>query len=316
MPCILCGGDAHDTVSSRDRRGKPLTTKLCLGCGLVFNDPIPGDEALRGFYAERYRLDYKGSARPRPRQILRNFRRAERFLKRHAERFAGTRLLDVGAGSGEFLFLARRLGCTVRGIEPSRAYAAHCREELGLDVTTADIEPGRFPAASFERIRLHHVLEHLNDPVRGLAILAEWLTADGLLHVEVPDIEGYARLKSRGNLFHYGHIFNFNLHTLRAAAGLAGLAEHGAGARSHAQAVGGFFARGAAWERARVRCPDNAAGVKAALAGHYAGTLGSRPRTAWPARCLSRMEESWSAWRLGGAREIGEHIAARSAGSR
>ena len=153
----------------------------------------------------------KGAARPRRRQILRNFRRVAEHIRTYRDVLIPARkVLDVGAGSGEFACLMRELGKEVTGIEPNAGYAAYCRDDLGLDVRTAHLAPHLFDAAEFDLIRLNHVLEHLNDPVKYLAMIAGWLKPGGVLYVEVPNIEVYCRTKSRGNMFHYGHIWNFN----------------------------------------------------------------------------------------------------------
>ena len=95
--CQLCGRDEFETVSEKDRHGKPLRTVLCLGCGGVTNDPIPTDAELDAFYRSDYRSDYKGVAEPRMRQILRNFGRMERHMATDAGFYRGRRrCLDLG----------------------------------------------------------------------------------------------------------------------------------------------------------------------------------------------------------------------------
>ena len=57
--CPLCGSAEAAVAGLRDRQGRPLTTLLCLGCGLYRSDPLPSEEQLRAFYATQYRLEYK-----------------------------------------------------------------------------------------------------------------------------------------------------------------------------------------------------------------------------------------------------------------
>ena len=74
--------------------------------GLVRNDPVPNDAELAQFYSADYRIAYKGAAKPRRRQTLRNFRRVAVHLRTYGDVLdAPTHVLDVGAGSGEFLWL-------------------------------------------------------------------------------------------------------------------------------------------------------------------------------------------------------------------
>jgi SAM-dependent methyltransferase len=269
--CILCGGEHAEIVSTRDRRRRPLTSMLCTDCGLICNSPIPTDAEVEAFYRDAYRLEYKGAAVPSRRQIVRNFKRVLSFFQRNAQLFANARTcLDVGAGSGEFMYFAKSLGMEAKGIEPNKGYAAYARESLDLDVDTASIQDTDYPERGADLIRLNHVLEHLNRPVESLKALSRWLANDGLIYIEVPNIERYARGKSRGNIFHFGHVFNFSPWTLRACAGLAGLEEVESVRVARAGSTGTFFRKGRTWTAEEARNPENAASVAEMLRRHYA----------------------------------------------
>ncbi len=271
--CILCGSAESRIASDLDRHRKPLSSRVCLGCGLVFNDPVPDDAELADFYTNRYRVEYKGAYHPRGRQIVRNFHRAREHVERFADVISPAKtILDIGAGSGEFLFAVTSGAESAIGIEPNKGYADYCRTRLGLDVRTDSLRPDLFDEARFDLIRLNHVLEHMNDPVRSLAMIARFLKPDGVFYVEVPNIEAYAVMKSRGNIFHYGHIFNFNPWTLRAAAGLAGLEEVGATSERCSGTTGVFFRKsGRTLTAEQVRNAGNAEHVAALLEDHFKG---------------------------------------------
>ena len=202
-----------------------------------------------------------------------------------------------------------QLGKTVTGIEPNVGYAAYCREELGLEVRTAHLAHDLFPPGQFDLIRMNHVLEHLNNPVKYLGEIASWLAPDGLLYVEVPNIETYCRDKSRGRMFHYAHIFNFNPWTLRACAGLAGLAEAPETAQRSAGTTGAFFRQDAAAGPTKVENPRNAHNVRALIRGHYEGAF-SKGKVTKPIRKLvPRIEETLTGLALGSPASIGESVA-------
>lgn len=303
----------HRTVSETDRRGKPLKTVVCMETGLVRNDPVPGDEELARFYAEDYRKDYKSSETPRRRQILRNFRRVAAHVSQFSDVLdQASDVLDVGAGSGEFAYLMTQRGKSVIGIEPNRGYAEYCRGDLGLDIRTAHLEGDLFEAGKFDLIRLNHVLEHLNDPVRYLAMIGAWLRPDGMLYVEVPNIETYCREKSRGNMFHYGHIWNFNPWTLRAAAGLAGLAEVQATVERSADTTGVFLQRSdAAGRDDTPQNPENGEKVLEMIQRHYAGGF-VKGKAAKPfAKMGARIEETLTGAFMGSPAAIGTKVAKR-----
>jgi 2-polyprenyl-3-methyl-5-hydroxy-6-metoxy-1,4-benzoquinol methylase len=301
----------HEAVSDTDRRGNPLRTVICMETGLVRNDPVPDDAELATFYAEEYRNAYKGASKPRRRQALRNFRRTANYIRTFRDVLdPATRVLDVGAGSGEFAFLMTRLGKTVTGIEPNVGYAAYCRDELGLDVRTAHISSDLFAPGQFDLIRMNHVLEHLNDPTRYLDEVARWLAPGGLLYVEVPNIEAYCRSKSRGRMFHYAHVFNFNPWTLRACARLAGLTEAPETAQRSAGTTGVFFRREAAAARpTTTENPENARHVREMIRAHYAGAFEKRKVTKPIVKLAYRAEETLTGLALGSPSAIGESMA-------
>jgi SAM-dependent methyltransferase len=272
--CQLCLSSDFETVSDADRHGQPLRTVLCRGCGSITNDPIPDEAELAEFYRSQYRVEYKGAAEPRMRQIWRNFSRVRDHMRDNRQFYSDRRsCLDLGSGSGEFMFLAREIGIDCIGIEPNTAYANYSREKLGLNILVQAIEDTSFPAGKFDLIRLSHVLEHMSDPVRSLATLRNWLADDGLLYIEVPNIRAEAAQKMRGKLFHYGHIFNFSPPTLRAAAALAGLELHPDSRRRHADMTLGFFMKGRAITHAQAANPENARVMAEAMRSHRARLL-------------------------------------------
>ncbi len=310
MSCLLCGSAESEIISEKDRHGQPLTTRVCQGCGLVCNDPIPDDETLSQFYAENYRVAYKGAAEPRKRQVLRNFRR----IRDHISRFQdiidpANNVLDVGAGSGEFLFSMKNAGKNAVGLEPNREYAEYCRQILGLEVETAEITADLFGDQHFDLIRLNHVLEHMNDPVGKLAMISELLSDKGVLYVEVPNIEIYAKTKSRGNMFHFGHIFNFNPWTLRAAAKLAGLNEDlRSQQRCHAT-TGLFLVKGPARDTmAAAANADNVHQVMKAIKSHYQDSATAARITKLRTKLVKRVEETITSRRYNTMQDIGKAV--------
>ncbi len=158
------------------------------------------------------------------------------------------------------------------------------------------------------------MLEHLNDPVKYLAMIRDWLATEGVLYVEVPNIEEDCRVKSRGNLFHYGHIWNFNPWTLRAVAGLAGLEELDATGERSAGTTGVVFRSGPVRAAADFVNAENAARVRNMIARHYAGDFREGKVMKPLIKLTARIEEVASSLFAGTPREIGEK-AARSLGA-
>lgn len=268
---MFCGGHRVETVSEKDRHGAALRTVLCLGCGMLRNDPVPSAEDLATFYRTAYRESYKGAAQPRRRQVWRNLERLHRHFVAYADIYKRKGdWLDLGSGSGEFTYLAKRIGARMTAVEPHRGYAAYCNEVLGLSVRNQTLEECDFNGPSFDLIRLSHVLEHMRDSVSALRQLAGWLRPGGVIYIEVPDIERDAHHKMRGRMFHYGHIHNFNPVLLRHVAGLAGLVELPETAARSKGTCGGFFTPGLGGVLDGAALAENGRRMQAAMAAHNA----------------------------------------------
>ena len=222
IPCNLCGGRAVRVLSSRSRSGQPLRTVICLSCGLVWSDPRPHD--AKQFYEEEYRLSYKNAYSPRPKHVLRagkvalsRFEKIDRLLTERKT------VLDVGTGGGEFAYLLQSLGHRVSGVEPNRGYAEYSVKEYGLAVQVGFVQDAVFAPESFDVVTIWHVLEHTEDPGAVLALLRSWVKADGIVVVEVPNVE--ATCQAPGSTFHEAHLYNFNVVSLRRLARKQGLHE-------------------------------------------------------------------------------------------
>jgi len=132
-------------------------------------------------------------------------------------------ILDVGTGGGEFAYLLQSLGHRVSGIEPNKGYADYSIREYGLAVQVGFVQDAAFSPESFDLVTIWHVLEHTEDPGSVLALLRSWLKSDGMLVVEVPNVE--ATCQAPHSTFHEAHLYNFNVVSLRRLARKHGLHE-------------------------------------------------------------------------------------------
>ncbi|SEP49755.1 Methyltransferase domain-containing protein [Methylobacterium sp. ap11] len=225
MACNLCDGTGTLVVAETDRRLKRLRSVACTECGLIRTDPMPTQAELGAYYASAYRAAYQFALGKRPpRHHLNRSRREAAF---RADLLApalrpGARVLDFGSGSGEFLAAARERGATVTGVEPGLSYAAFAREEHGAQVL--DRLDALAPDEVFDVVTVHHVLEHLRDPVDTLERLAARLAPGGVLYAAVPNMA--ATGKPPHERFHFAHVHGFVRETLDRAAARAGLAPH------------------------------------------------------------------------------------------
>jgi 2-polyprenyl-3-methyl-5-hydroxy-6-metoxy-1,4-benzoquinol methylase len=222
-PCVLCGGQDRRVVATVGRGYVPLSTVICVGCGLVSHHPLPDPADVAAFYASKYRVEYKGAWEPKPKHVLRGVRGAVARAKRlGAHLRPGARVLDVGASSGEFTYAMSRLGFKASGVEPNQGYAEFAQRTYGVDLLNAPLQEADFGDGAFDLIALNHVFEHLTDPLEALATFGRWLGPDGLLFLEVPNLLGVR--KQISNIFHYAHIWNFTPQTLLGVVRKGGFA--------------------------------------------------------------------------------------------
>lgn len=96
-------------------------------------------------------------------------------------------LLDVGAGTGDFLIAAKNKDWNIVGVEPS-ALARKRAAAKGLDLKES-LET--LPNEKFAVITLWHVLEHLPDLDYQIQLLKSKLEKEGTLIVAVPNFKSY-----------------------------------------------------------------------------------------------------------------------------
>lgn len=220
IPCNLCGSKIVDTLSLKDKNGDYLRTVICKKCGLIWSDPRPAEEEIKNFYSKQYRKEYKGITKPKKKHVYRDAREAMKRYNYFKEIISrGDSLLDIGAGTGVFIYTMRQLGLNAKGIEPDENHARYAREKIQVPVTTEfaqDIDTEE----SFDIVTLHHVLEHMTNPLWELKKISAILKENGHLIVEVPNAEDIKQ--DPKNRYHKAHIYTFNPETLAALGNRAG----------------------------------------------------------------------------------------------
>ncbi|MBK7975836.1 MAG: methyltransferase domain-containing protein [Deltaproteobacteria bacterium] len=102
----------------------------------------------------------------------------------------GLRVLDVGAGGGGFLGMARGLGAEVTGIEFSSAARAHAVTTYGIELSALPVTDPAWDGRRFDVITVWDLLEHLADPRSFLRRIAELLVPGGRVAITTPAREG------------------------------------------------------------------------------------------------------------------------------
>jgi SAM-dependent methyltransferase len=157
----------------------------CAGCDLVFVSPQPTAEELEHAYSFKagYFINRAGIfAKPSPR-----FTRLTDLM--NAEKDGGA-VLDVGCGTGEFLFCAKLAGLVGIGLDINKD-AVDAALANGLDAIQGKLGDVRYPDGSFDFIRLGDVIEHVGDPAGLLTECRRVLKEDGTLFISTPNIDSF-----------------------------------------------------------------------------------------------------------------------------
>jgi 2-polyprenyl-3-methyl-5-hydroxy-6-metoxy-1,4-benzoquinol methylase len=196
---------------------------LCADCGSLYLDPRPTRASILLAYdqyfthqpgagagllaprtlSRRLRNDYLAARfgyalpnrEPFGRQLLAllpaSKQRCERLVRELSAPSKPSRLLDVGSGNGEFLVQMRELGWAVAGHDVDPKAAALVRS-FGIEVAEGTLGAHSF-SEPFDAITLHHVLEHVHDPLDLLKACRALLKPGGRLWLATPNAQAFAR---------------------------------------------------------------------------------------------------------------------------
>ena len=143
-----------------------------------------------------------------------------RLIGRHAKEKG--RLLDVGAGTGDFLLHAQKKGWQVSGVEPN-AGARDRALEKGLQLLP-DLK--LMEGQALEVITLWHVLEHLPDLDQQIKALLSLLAPGGTLIVAVPNFRSFDARYYKAHWAAYDvprHLWHFSRTSIKRLFGKHGM---------------------------------------------------------------------------------------------
>jgi SAM-dependent methyltransferase len=191
--CVVCGGTALEShlrvagapgaeglVPTTTRFGVALSDIVrCASCGHMQLAELPAEEELSEAYGAAGSDDYM--AEEAGQRVT-----AAALLERVEAHTSPGRLLDAGCWLGFLLAEARDRGWQGVGLEPSQFASSWAREQLGVDVRTADLDAIP-PGAPFDAVVMADVIEHLVDPAEALARVRAALAPGGVLALALPD---------------------------------------------------------------------------------------------------------------------------------
>lgn len=162
----------------------------CRQCGLVFAFPIPelSFTALQKVYGDDYvKGQRKTTLNEQATHVLQEAtHRQMDIIEKYAVKGVA---LNIGAMSNAIKVLEDR-GWRLRIVEVSGSAAETARRFWGLDVTVSKIEDFACPSATFDFIKLGHVIEHLANPKVVIEKCATLLKPDGVILIDTDNAHG------------------------------------------------------------------------------------------------------------------------------
>ena len=212
----------------------------CLRCKVIFINPSPKEKELVSFYPKKdyYSLGkidrgrkanfkvklskiYFGNGNFFEKILFSPFV----FLVRGKKVKRGMKILDVGSGSGQFLYEMKKLGLETYGLEPGNFNKSEAKKD-NLKIERNSLEKTKYKKNSFDIITLNHVLEHLNRPYEALSRVKGLLREDGILIIGIPNSRSLAHFIFGKNWYQLDtprHLFNYSPKNIKYLLERAGL---------------------------------------------------------------------------------------------
>ncbi len=170
----------------------------CKDCGHKFIYPYFDDDTLSQIYANAY---FTGNYDELSLNLLKepevSHEQTQRLQELKISKFNNTldlisrytenqkSIFDIGAATGEFLYLASKRGLLVDGLEPSEYAARIAKEKYGFTFHNCKLEDFR-ANHQYDIITMNHVFEHFVDPHIVLKVIYNLVSKGGIVYLEIP----------------------------------------------------------------------------------------------------------------------------------
>jgi 2-polyprenyl-3-methyl-5-hydroxy-6-metoxy-1,4-benzoquinol methylase len=191
FPCPLCKSTSAAVLRTRVRYGIKRKVLKCKRCQMVYLERASG---VKKFYGTKtYRATYGPTLgkKSSSKEVFTTYRPfQDTIVKRLAPIVRkNMKVLDVGCSTGHFLDALKGKVKTRVGLELSQDEASFIRKNLDFPVYSAPIEEEKIKEGPFDLITCFQVLEHIEDPLSFLKALGKNLKPNGLLYLELPNID-------------------------------------------------------------------------------------------------------------------------------
>lgn len=183
---------------------------------MLHTNPRPAEEDLGKYYAsENYisHTDEKKGVISFLYQTVKGYALKNKINLIHKLNKGSGKLLDIGAGTGDFLVVAKNKGWEIAGVEVNKKARILAKEKsVPLKSRIED-----FTDQKFDVITMWHVLEHISNYKEVLQTCQSLLSENGVLVIAVPNYKSYDAQYYKNNWAAYDvprHLWHFSRQSL------------------------------------------------------------------------------------------------------
>ncbi len=230
--CPVCAaGSVKAIFSAKDHTvsQKEFSVWYCDECELMFTQDVPGQEQIGAYYASENYISHSDTQEGIINKLYHLIRKRTLNAKKRlmvAETGNKTgEILDIGCGTGAFLFTMQQAGWKVKGLEPDETARAKARSLYNIEA----LPPAQLfelPKVSYNAITMWHVLEHVHQLHEYVEQLKELLAVDGRLFIAVPNYKSYDARLYKENWAAYDvprHLYHFSPKSMKKLMSMHGL---------------------------------------------------------------------------------------------
>ena len=220
--CPVCGGqNLKFKLNCIDHTASNEVFKIvsCETCDFTFTNPRPDSTKLGEYYKSDNYISHtnkKNGFFNRTYQLARNYAIITKLslVKNVCKKGS---LLDIGCGTGEFLFNCSKKGYKTIGIEPSSLARKQAIKNFGLTVSEKT-DLSQFSDSQFNIITMWHVLEHIPNLTKTIIEIKRILKNNGKVIIAVPNHKSWDAKKYKNLWAAWDvpiHLWHFSRNTIK-----------------------------------------------------------------------------------------------------
>jgi 2-polyprenyl-3-methyl-5-hydroxy-6-metoxy-1,4-benzoquinol methylase len=199
--CPICSANKFtlhvkclDYIVSRET----FTIVRCLYCGFLFTNPRPDEKEIDKYYMSEKYIPHSGTNKRLINKvygIVRKYtikKKVQLINRLSNHKVKNKRILDIGAGTGDFLNACKKYGWSINGVEPSPIARQKAKQKFGLyfykDVFSLPLNEEN---GKHDVITMWHVLEHVHKLHQTINHIKNVIADEGILIIAVPNCNSW-----------------------------------------------------------------------------------------------------------------------------